>query len=65
MVLRQLHHAGVRGSDRSNDRGRYKIVKDHFGRERYFVTAKKKITENDGDKVVCEKDRSKVVKIEH
>ena len=56
---------GVRnsGSNRSDNRGRYIIRKDHFRRDRYFVKVKKKIIENDGDKVLCKSHRSKVIKV--
>ncbi len=51
------------GADRSNNRGRYRIdpknVPDHSVRA--LVEAEKKIIENDGEKIVCKKARSKKV----
>ena len=45
------------GSDRTNNRGKYRIP---LVARRAFVEAKeKKITKNDGDKVVCKTGRSR------
>jgi hypothetical protein len=52
-------------SDTSNDRGEYKISYSPAGSEvRYFFTrAQKKITENNGDKIVCKKSKRVAVEV--
>jgi hypothetical protein len=53
------------GSDRSNDRGKYKIYfaeHDTSGNYR-TVASEKKITKNDGDKIVCKTGRSNQVSV--
>jgi hypothetical protein len=50
-------------SDRSNDRGKYKIfyaIHDSSGNYR-AVASKRKVTKNDGDTIICKRGRSKQV----
>ena len=54
------------GSDKSNNRGKYKIIWPayHFGELHYYraVALKRKVTKNNGDRIVCERDRSLVIR---
>ena len=58
------HGVNKLGSDNSNNRGKYKIIgPTSTGDGLRAVARETKITQHDGDKIVCERGRSKKVKI--
>ena len=57
------HGVNKLGSDNSNNRGKYKIIgPTSTGDGLRAVARETKITQHDGDKIVCERGRSKKVK---
>jgi hypothetical protein len=57
------HSTRSAGADRSNNRGRYRIdpINVHGHAVEFWVEVENKIIENDGEKIVCKKARSKKV----
>lgn len=55
--------SGTIGTDKTNKKGRYKVVVANAPADQYFAKAKKKVVRVKGKRVVCKKGKSKTITV--